>query len=98
MSLMQSSPDVATQSPRLTLAKAMAGAPLLSWQVRQWHQPASNGAEASRKRTVPHMQPPVRSVIRRLQIDYGRVAAYIAPATPRARASGIRPSTAQHGF
>jgi hypothetical protein len=25
------------------LAKAIAGAPLLSWQVRQWHQPQSNG-------------------------------------------------------
>ena len=37
-----------TSRPTATLAKAIAGAPLLSWQVRQWHQPASNGALASR--------------------------------------------------
>jgi hypothetical protein len=41
------SPLVRTQSPSFTLAKAIAGAPLLSWQVRQWHQPQSNGSLAS---------------------------------------------------
>jgi hypothetical protein len=41
---MQSAPEEATQSPRITLAKAIAGAPLSSWQVRQWHQPQSNGS------------------------------------------------------
>jgi hypothetical protein len=54
---------VATQSPAYTLEKAMAGAPLLSWQVRQWHQPASNGALANRKCTAPHMHPPIQPVI-----------------------------------
>ena len=35
---------VQTKSPSGTLAKTIAGAPLLSWQVRQWHQPQSNGS------------------------------------------------------
>jgi hypothetical protein len=42
------SPCSIRQSPVRTLANAMAGAPLLSWQVRQWHQPASNGSLARR--------------------------------------------------
>jgi hypothetical protein len=33
--------------PAATLAKTMAGAPLFSWQVRQWHQPVSKGALSS---------------------------------------------------
>jgi hypothetical protein len=37
-------PLVQVKSLSGTLAKTMPGAPLLSWQVRQWHQPASNGA------------------------------------------------------
>jgi hypothetical protein len=40
-------PDVTRQSPRGTQAKAWAGVPLLSWQVRQWHQPQSQGSLAS---------------------------------------------------
>ena len=52
-------PEVATQSPRLMQANACAGAPLLNWQVRQWHQPQSNGSLLSSKRTAPHMHPPV---------------------------------------
>jgi hypothetical protein len=41
----------------------MAGEPLLSWQVRQGHQPTSNGALDNRKRTVPHRHPPVQFVM-----------------------------------
>jgi len=55
-----SSPFVQTRSPATTEAKAIAGAPELSWQVRQWHQPASNGSLLSSKRTAPQAQPPVR--------------------------------------
>jgi len=57
--LIASAPCRASQSPLFTLAKAIAGEPLFSWQVRQWHQPASNGALCSSKRTVPQRQPPV---------------------------------------
>ena len=39
-----SPPLVQTRPPSGTLAKTMPGAPLLSWQVRQWHQPQSNGS------------------------------------------------------
>ena len=39
-----SAPLVQAKSPSATLAKTIAGAPLLSWQVRQWHQPQSNGS------------------------------------------------------
>ena len=42
-----SAPLVQAKSPSGTLAKTMAGAPLLSWQVRQWHQPQSNGSLSS---------------------------------------------------
>jgi hypothetical protein len=41
---MLSDPEVATQSPLLTLANAWAGVPLLNWHVRQWHQPQSDGS------------------------------------------------------
>jgi len=40
----RSAPLVQARCPSGTLAKAIAGAPLVSWQVRQWHQPQSNGA------------------------------------------------------
>jgi hypothetical protein len=43
----------------LIQANAWAGVPLLSWHVRQWHQPQSYGSLRSSKRTVPHMHPPV---------------------------------------
>jgi hypothetical protein len=39
-----SAPWVQTKSPSGTLVKTMAGAPLLSWQVRQWHHPVSKGS------------------------------------------------------
>ena len=42
-----SAPLVQTKSPSGTLAKTIAGAPLFSWQVRQWHQPQSNGSLVS---------------------------------------------------
>jgi hypothetical protein len=38
---------VQARCPSGTLANAIAGEPLTSWQVRQWHQPQSNGSEAS---------------------------------------------------
>jgi hypothetical protein len=43
----ESAPEITTQSPRLIEAKGWAGVPLLSWQVRQWHQPQSNGSLVS---------------------------------------------------
>jgi hypothetical protein len=39
-----STPLVQTKSPSGTLAKTIAGAPLLSWQVRQWQYPQSKGS------------------------------------------------------
>ena len=39
-----SSPPVKTKSAAATVEKTSAGAPELSWQVRQWHQPVSQGA------------------------------------------------------
>jgi hypothetical protein len=55
----------------------MAGDPLLSWQVRQWHHPASDGSLFSSKRTLLHMHPPV-SPITPPSFDYGWGAPYIA--------------------
>jgi hypothetical protein len=45
---MDARPCSTTKASAGTEAKAMAGLPELSWQVRQWHQPASVGALASR--------------------------------------------------
>jgi hypothetical protein len=39
-----SAPSVQLKSPSGTLANTIAGAPLFSWHVRQWHQPQSNGS------------------------------------------------------
>jgi hypothetical protein len=41
----------------------MAGEPLNSWQVRQWHQPASDGSLLSSYRTLPQRHPPERFFI-----------------------------------
>jgi hypothetical protein len=45
------------------VANTVAGEPLFSWQVRQWHQPASKGSLPRLKRTVPQRHPPVHSLI-----------------------------------
>jgi hypothetical protein len=45
---MRSPPLSMTKSSDSTLANAIAGLPELSWQVRQWHQPASKGVPARR--------------------------------------------------
>src|SRR3982750_1179386 len=37
----------------LDAGEGHGSAPEFSWQVRQWHQPASNGSLLSSKRTVP---------------------------------------------
>jgi len=42
-----SAPLAQISSPAGTLANTIAGAPLVSWQVRQWHQPQSNGSLCS---------------------------------------------------
>jgi hypothetical protein len=57
--IQRGSPLVQTKSPTGSPAKAIAGAPLLSWQVRQWHQPASKGSLFNSKRTAPQRHPPV---------------------------------------
>ena len=61
-----SPPLVHTRSPSGTLANTMAGEPLLSWQVRQWHQPQSKGSLLSSYVTAPHMHPPVSPMHRPL--------------------------------
>jgi hypothetical protein len=35
------------RSPAGTVAKTIAGAPEIRWQIRQWHQPQSKGSLAS---------------------------------------------------
>jgi hypothetical protein len=40
----RSAPSVNSKCPAGTVAKTIAGAPETNWQMRQWHQPASNGA------------------------------------------------------
>ena len=43
-----SAPASITKSSTGTLLNTIAGAPLIRWQLRQWHQPVSNGSLVSR--------------------------------------------------